>query len=60
MVVDGIVERRVCFYYFSDCCFFKRIIKVFNCFGYYVYELKRMWSCYLRYCIMYNGKYCDF
>ncbi|XP_073250462.1 uncharacterized protein [Porites lutea] len=49
-VNEGAVQRRVCFRYFSDCCSFSTYIRVRNCGGFYVYQLKPLTYCYLRYC----------
>lgn len=39
LVVDGIVEINVCFYWGFDCCYWLVIIKVWNCGGFFVYLL---------------------
>ena len=39
-VNEGAVQRRVCFTYDSDCCFSSIYIRVRNCGGFYVYQLK--------------------
>ena len=49
-VNEGAVQRRVCFRYRGDCCFFSIYIRVRNCGGFYVYQLKPLTYCYLRYC----------
>ena len=36
----GIVERKVCFHGFYKCCYKNRKIRVRECYGFYVYELK--------------------
>ena len=58
-VAQGVVSRKVCFHYSGDCCYWSRYIKVLNCSGYYVYELKKVSHCYMRYCTTYDGKCCD-
>ena len=49
-VNEGAVQRRVCFTYDSDCCFSSIYIRVRNCGGFYVYQLKPLTYCYSRYC----------
>ena len=49
-VNEGAVQRRVCFRYYGDCCFFSTYIRVRNCGGFYVYQLKPLTLCYSRYC----------
>ena len=49
-VNEGVVQRIVCFRYFNDCCSFSTYIRVRNCGGFYVYQLKPLTYCYLRYC----------
>ena len=49
-VNEGVVQRIVCFRYFSDCCSFSTYIRVRNCGGFYVYQLKPLTYCNLRYC----------
>ena len=51
-VVDGEVERKVCFYkpYGNDCCGDSIVVKVKNCGNqYYIYQLKPT-KIYSRYC----------
>ena len=56
-VNEGAVQRRVCFSrrapgfsYYSGCCSLWTYIRVRNCGGFYVYQLKPLTTCYLRYC----------
>ena len=63
-VDDGAVQRRVCFgyfyyhynhyhhyyYYTRSCCEYSIYISVRNCGGFYVYKLKPVTACNLRYC----------
>ena len=47
---EGVVTRKVCYHYGSNCCSYSNIIKVKNCSSYYVYELQKPPTCDLRYC----------
>ena len=49
-VNEGAVQRRVCFRAYSDCCWSQTLIRVRNCGGFYVYQLKPVIGCLLRYC----------
>ena len=59
-VLDGAVERRVCFHWFDhvndidrrrdNCCSFSKTISVINCGAFYVYRLTSTDRCYARYC----------
>ena len=49
-VNEGAVQRRVCFTFRGNCCFFPVYIRVRNCGGFYVYQLKPLTLCNLRYC----------
>ncbi|XP_068694611.1 uncharacterized protein [Montipora foliosa] len=49
-VEDGIVAAKVCFHWTSGCCTWYTNIRVRNCSGFYVYELRRPPACWLRYC----------
>ena len=50
-VNEGAVQRRVCFWYvLGDCCSYSTYIRVRNCGGFYVYHLKPLTQCPLRYC----------
>ena len=51
-VNEGVVQRRVCFGYHGHCCIYSTYIRVRNCGGFYVYQLKPLiiTPCYLRYC----------
>ena len=51
-VNEGAVQRRVCFsyYVYGDCCSLSTYIRVRNCGGFYVYQLKPLTVCNSRYC----------
>lgn len=49
-VAEGEVTRTVCYHYSGSCCYWSSTIKVLNCGGFYVYELKPTTGCSLRYC----------
>ena len=52
-VADGIVTRKVCFSYSSNCCYYKSVsIRVRNCGSFYVYYLNSTpgSACHYRYC----------
>ena len=49
-VNEGAVQRRVCLSYFTDCCLSSTYIRVRNCGGFFVYQLKPLTYCYSRYC----------
>ena len=50
-VNEGAVQRRVCFGdYSGDCCLFSIYIRVRNCGRFYVYQLKPLTECFVRYC----------
>ena len=49
-VNEGVVQRRVCFGSHRHCCIYSTYIRVRNCGGFYVYQLKPLPGCYLRYC----------
>ncbi|XP_067017039.1 uncharacterized protein [Acropora muricata] len=49
-VEDGIVTAKVCFHWTSGCCSWSTNIRVRNCGGFYVYELRPAPACWLRYC----------
>ena len=49
-VAEGIVTRQVCYHWSSSCCNWKNNIRVKNCGAFYVYELKKPPTCWLRYC----------
>ena len=48
-VAEGVVTRKVCYYWEDNCCTWSNIIKVKNCGSYYVYELQKTGSS-SRYC----------
>nr|XP_058952658.1 uncharacterized protein LOC131780054 isoform X2 [Pocillopora verrucosa] len=54
-VADGIIRALVCFHWGSQCCRWSTIIRVRNCGGFYVYELRRPPACHLRYCGVTSG-----
>ncbi|CAH3116237.1 unnamed protein product, partial [Porites lobata] len=49
-VAEGEVTRTVCYHYSGSCCYWSSTIKVLNCGGFYVYELKPTTGCSRRYC----------
>ena len=49
-VAEGVVSRQVCYHWSSNCCLWKNNIRVRNCGGFYVYELRKPPACQLRYC----------
>ena len=49
-VLEGVVNRQVCYHWSSSCCNWKNNIKIRNCGSYYVYQLIKPPVCYLRYC----------
>ncbi|CAH3036080.1 unnamed protein product [Porites lobata] len=49
-VREGIVTRRVCYHWGSNCCYWKNDIQIQNCGAFYVYRLVKPPQCYLRYC----------
>ena len=50
-VHEGGVSRQVCFQFLSDCCWWRISIRIRNCGGFYVYELKDPPAfCPARYC----------
>lgn len=49
-VVDGIVDRLVCFSWKDDCCYLSNEIRVRNCGKFYVYNLPSTKGCFQRYC----------
>ena len=50
LVTEGVVDATVCFHWGSTCCFWSSQVKVRNCGGFYVYQLKQTPACSLRYC----------
>ena len=48
-VHEGVVSRQVCFHD-SNCCWRRINIRIRNCGGFYVYELKAPPDCPMRYC----------
>ena len=48
---EGIVNRRLCFHWNSNCCNWDTTIKVRNCGLFYVYRLVNPPNCHLRYCV---------
>ena len=49
-VAQGASNVQVCFHWAENCCHWYLNIRVRNCSGYYVYELKKPPRCRLRYC----------
>ncbi|CAH3151789.1 unnamed protein product, partial [Porites evermanni] len=49
-VEEGIVTRRVCYHWNSNCCNWKNDIQIQNCGAFYVYRLVKTPVCWLRYC----------
>lgn len=49
-VADGASTVQVCFNWVHNCCRWSTYIRVRNCSGFYVYELKKTPGCRLRYC----------
>ncbi|XP_078357475.1 transmembrane protease serine 9-like [Oculina patagonica] len=49
-VADGASAVQVCFNWGHNCCRWSTYIRVRNCSGFYVYELKKTPGCRLRYC----------
>ena len=47
---EGVVDRKVCFFWSGNCCRWSKMIKVRNCGGHYVFKLEKPPACYLRYC----------
>ena len=53
-VADGIVERQACAHVsgrFPFGCGYSYIIKVLNCNGFYIYQLKPPKNCHIAYCV---------
>ncbi|XP_068686286.1 uncharacterized protein [Montipora foliosa] len=48
-VADGEVNRTVCYFWWGNCSW-NNNIKIKNCGAFYVYELQKPPSCWLRYC----------
>ena len=48
---EGIVDRRVRFHWENDCCLFIATTSVRNCGLFYVYKLRKILFCHLRYCV---------
>ena len=48
---EGIVDRRVCFHWNNNCCYWAITIEVRNCGLFYVYRLVKPPTYYLRYCV---------
>lgn len=49
-VAEGVSTVQVCFNWGHKCCRYSTNIRVRNCSGFYVYELKKTPGCRLRYC----------
>ncbi|XP_073259235.1 uncharacterized protein [Porites lutea] len=54
-VEEGIVTRRVCYHWNSNCCNWKNDIQIQNCGAFYVYRLVKTPVCWLRYCGNHEG-----
>ncbi|XP_078383788.1 uncharacterized protein LOC144666259 isoform X1 [Oculina patagonica] len=50
-LLEGVVNRTVCFNWAGNCCNWRVTISVRNCGLFYVYRLVRTPLCYLRYCV---------
>ncbi|XP_068715590.1 uncharacterized protein [Montipora foliosa] len=49
-VQDGLQSAQVCYHWNNNCCKWKSNIKIRNCSSYFVYQLVKPPTCYLRYC----------
>ena len=49
-VAEGASNVQVCFHWAQNCCHWSVNIRVRNCSGFYVYDLKKPPVCKLRYC----------
>ena len=49
-VAQGIVTRQVCYHWNNNCCNWNNNIRIRNCGGFYVYELRKPPGCSMRYC----------
>ncbi|CAH3172799.1 unnamed protein product, partial [Porites evermanni] len=58
-VREGVVTRRVCYHWGSNCCNWKNDIQIQNCGAYYVYRLVKPTQCYLRYCAHNQTRSCN-
>ena len=56
-VEEGIVTRRVCYHWNSNCCNWKNDIQIQNCGPFYVYRLVKTPVCWLRYCGNNEGEF---
>ena len=56
-VREGIVTRRVCYHWGSNCCNWENDIQIQNCGAFYVYRLVKPPQCYLRYCVLNQSKF---
>ena len=56
-VIDGVVERIVCFTEANNPCVCRNttVVKIQNCDGYYVYDFRSVPSCNSRFCMVANG-----
>ena len=55
---QGIVTAKACFHWDGNCCKWSSNIRVRNCDGFFVYELKKPPGCNMRYCGN-SGETCD-
>ena len=56
-VREGVVTRRVCYHWGSNCCNWENDIQIQNCGAFYVYRLVKPPQCYLRYCAYNQSKF---
>ena len=49
-VEEGVVTRKVCYHWSSNCCYWSQNVTVRSCGAFFVYELPKTPYCYLRYC----------
>lgn len=50
-VEDGIVQRQVCFHWYSDCCQWWISISIRNCTTFFVYQPSPLPGCWFRFCV---------
>ncbi|XP_067056311.1 uncharacterized protein [Acropora muricata] len=50
LMVDGIIDAKVCFHWGSNCCLWSTDVRVRNCGKFFVYQLQPLPLCSLRYC----------
>lgn len=49
-VAEGVVTGKVCYHFKGNCCLWSNNISVKNCGEYFVYQLRQLPGCNLRYC----------